>query len=78
MPNGSVPLATLPVGARAHVADIGRGHPLRRRLLELGFVRGAAVTVVRRAPMGDPVEIALGGTHLALRAEDLRDVWVRP
>lgn len=73
-----VALSTLPVGAEARVDRIGRTHPLRRRLLELGFVRGALVRVVRRAPLGDPLELTLGGTHLALRAAELEDVWVRP
>ena len=40
-----VALSTLPVGAQARVDRIGRAHPLRRRLLELGFVRGALVRV---------------------------------
>lgn len=45
--------------------------------MELGFVRGARVTVVRRAPMGDPVELRVGGTDLALRASDLLGIRVR-
>ena len=34
-------------------------------------------TVVRRAPMGDPVELRVGGTDLALRASDLLGIRVR-
>ncbi len=73
----SVGLSTLDVGAEARVDVIDKNHPLRRRLLELGFVRGAPVKVVRRALLGDPTELAIGGTHLALRASELRGVWVR-
>ena len=73
----SVGLGTLDVGAEARIDVIDKAHPLRRRLLELGFVRGAPVRVVRRAPLGDPTELALGGTHLALRASELRGVWVK-
>ncbi|WP_019585419.1 MULTISPECIES: FeoA family protein [Deinococcus] len=64
-------------GEAAHVVTLDPRHPLRRRLLELGFVRGARVAVVRRAPMGDPVEVRVNGTDLALRAQDLRGIRVR-
>ena len=64
-------------GETGHVLSLDREHPLRRRLLELGFVRGARVLVVRRAPLGDPVELRVGGTDLALRRADLRGIRVR-
>ncbi|GAA5437536.1 FeoA family protein [Deinococcus aquaticus] len=64
-------------GDTAHVVSLDPRHPLRRRLLELGFVRGAPVTVVRRAPMGDPLELRVNGTDLALRLADLRGIRVR-
>ena len=64
-------------GETAHVVALDPRHPLRRRLLELGFVRGAPVTIVRRAPMGDPLELRVNGTDLALRAADLRGIRVR-
>ena len=50
---------------------------LRRRLLELGFVRGAKVTVIRCAPLGDPTELRIGGAALALRKSDLHGITVR-
>ncbi|WP_309572267.1 ferrous iron transport protein A [Deinococcus sp.] len=64
-------------GETAHVVGLDPKHPLRRRLLELGFVRGAPVTIVRRAPMGDPLELRVNGTDLALRAADLKGIRVR-
>lgn len=64
-------------GEHAHVVGIAPGHPLRRRLLELGFVRGARVGVIRRAPLGDPTELRVGGSLLALRAADMQGVTVR-
>lgn len=70
-------LDTLRPGETAHILALDPRHPLRRRLLELGFVRGAPVTVVRRAPLGDPLEVRVGGTDLALRAADLRGIQVR-
>ena len=64
-------------GEAGYIVSLDRNHPLRRRLMELGFVRGARVSVVRRAPLGDPTELRLGGTDLALRASDLRGIQVR-
>lgn len=70
-------LSQLQPGQTGHIVTLDRQHPLRRRLMELGFVRGAPVTVVRRAPLGDPVELRVGATLLALRADDLRLIRVR-
>lgn len=70
-------LDQLQPGETAHVVALDPRHPLRRRLLELGFVRGAPVTIVRRAPLGDPLEVRINGTDLALRAADLVGIRVR-
>lgn len=75
--SGDVTLSSLKSGEAAHVVALDSQHPLRRRLLELGFIRGAKVAVVRLAPMGDPVHLRLGNTDLALRAADLVGVTVR-
>ena len=66
-------LADLEPGASARVAGVDAGSALGRRLLDLGFVPGTDVRVVRRAPLGDPVEYELRGYRLCLRrAEALR------
>ncbi|MBR0143837.1 MAG: ferrous iron transport protein A [Clostridia bacterium] len=49
--------------------------PLRRKLLELGFLSHPRITALFAAPTGDPVAYALGGTVVALRKKDAR--WVR-
>jgi Fe2+ transport system protein FeoA len=41
-----------------------------QRLLEMGFFEGSKVTLIRRAPLGDPLQIGLGDFHLSLRLED--------
>ncbi len=51
---------------------------LRRRLLEMGFCNGASVEVVRRAPLGDPIEFRLRGYHLSLREEQAAHVQIVP
>ncbi len=47
-----------------------------RRLRDLGFAPGELVTVVRRAPMGDPVLFRVVDTVVALRAEHTRQIRV--
>ena len=59
------------------VVSVGGEPDLRRRLLEMGFCNGAAVEVVRRAPLGDPIEFRLRGYHLSLREEQAKNVLVR-
>lgn len=71
-----VPLGELPVGARALVVEIGGHGKHQRRMLDMGFVPGAAVTVIRKAPLGDPIEYLIKDTAVALRHEDANTVLV--
>lgn len=43
---------------------------MRRRLLDLGFVTGALVEVVRKSPLGDPIAYRVSQTTIALRKEE--------
>lgn len=45
---------------------IGSG-AIRRRMLEMGLIEGSLVQVIKYAPLGDPVEICVAGTHVCLR-----------
>ena len=69
-------LNKLGIGCCGHVTAVGGDAELRRRLLEMGFCNGAKVEVIRRAPMGDPIEFRLRGYHLSLRDEQARHVSV--
>jgi ferrous iron transport protein A len=66
------------VGCSGQVCNITGDPDLRRRLLEMGFCNGAKVEVIRRAPMGDPIEFRLRGYHLSLRDEQARHVQILP
>jgi ferrous iron transport protein A len=70
-------LSQLGVGACGHVIHVEGDVELRRRLLEMGFCNGAAVEVVRRAPLGDPIEYRLRGYCLSLRQEQARHIRIR-
>jgi len=52
------------------------GAPVSRRLLDLGFVPGTSLKILRRAPLGDPIEIEIRGYRLCLRRSQLRDLEV--
>jgi ferrous iron transport protein A len=70
------PLSHLGIGCGGHVVTVGGDRDLRRRLLEMGFCNGAKVEVVRRAPLGDPIEFRLRGYHLSLRSDQAQHVVV--
>jgi Fe2+ transport system protein FeoA len=74
----AVPLVELAPGARAVVARVDPNVPLGRRLLDLGFVPGTPIRVLRRAPLGDPVSYELRGMRLCLRRSEACQVWVVP
>jgi Fe2+ transport system protein FeoA/Mn-dependent DtxR family transcriptional regulator len=71
-----VPLGELPVGSRARAVEIGGSGKHQRRMLDMGFVPGAEVAVMRRAPLGDPIEYHIKGTAVALRRQDADTVLV--
>ena len=58
------------VGHTARIAAVRGTGALRCRLLDMGLIPGTAVTVIKVAPMGDPIEIRLRGYELTLRKED--------
>ena len=67
MPSTSFTLAQLPIGVAAVIEHLPFGRPALTRLRELGLVPGTVVEVVRRAPLGEPIEILVRGSHIAMR-----------
>jgi len=63
-------LAELPEGESGLIVKIrGRG-AFRKRITEMGFVRGKEVTVVKAAPLQDPIEYKIMGYHVSLRKSE--------
>ncbi len=58
------------------IKSLPTGSPLLTRLRELGLLPGTAVRLVRRAPMGDPIQICLRGSHLSLRQREAEQVEI--
>ena len=49
----------------------------QRRLMDMGIVKGVEIKVIRKAPLGDPVEFFLRGYNLSLRRENASAIWVK-
>ena len=77
-PVDSCSLHALGVGCHGTVTSIGGDPDVRRRLLEMGFCNSTTVEVVRRAPLGDPIEFKLRGYCLSLRKEQAQFVQITP
>jgi ferrous iron transport protein A len=65
-------------GSNAVVHSVIGEDAIARRIADLGFWKGTSVTLVRRAPAGDPLEVKLRGFRLALRSEEALRVRVVP
>lgn len=69
-------LDVLPFGTTARVVAVSSHHPAARRLMEMGIVPGAQISVLRAAPFGDPLQIEVRGSLLALRRTEAAAVEV--
>jgi ferrous iron transport protein A len=76
--DAQIPLSALTVGASAVVRDFPKSGTAFIRLREMGVIAGTRVTLVRTAPMGDPIEIKLRGYNLTLRKSEADHVVVEP
>ena len=63
-------LDELKPGQKAIIHSLKHQGSRLQRLLEMGLFEGSEVTLVRRAPLGDPLEIKLIDCHLSLRVLD--------
>lgn len=70
-------LADVGVGQCAVVGRIACARPIRIRLLEMGLVPGTEVTVTRRAPLGDPIELSVRGYKLSIRKAEARSITLQ-
>ena len=71
-------LSELAVGASAIVREFPKTGAVFTRLREMGLLAGTRLTLVRAAPLGDPLEIKLRGYHLTLRTTEADHVIVEP
>ena len=69
-------LGGLPVGTTARVVAVNGTGQIAKRLMEMGVVPGAPVRVIKSAPLGDPLEVRVRNSHLALRRAEAQTVTV--
>lgn len=69
-------LSELIQGQSAEVAQISGNGAFRRRLYEMGVLKGVRVHVEKYAPLRDPIEIIIKGTHISLRVEEAAKISV--
>ncbi len=75
-PDSSRPLSELKPGQRATVLALDLPGSVKGRVLEMGLTKGTTVEVIRFAPLGDPMELKVRGSHISLRKADAAGIRV--
>ncbi len=71
-------LDQIPRGTLARIQDVTGDDTLAIRLMEMGLIEGEEIELIGAAPLGDPLEFAVRGYRLSLRANEARRVVVEP
>ena len=67
-------LADLSIGQSGYVRIVNGDGGRRRRIIDMGITPGTEIKIIKAAPMGDPIEIAMRGYSLSLRREDAQRI----
>ena len=71
-------LSDLKVGESARILTVGGEHTVRRHFLDMGLTPGTVATLIKTAPLGDPIELYIRGYELTLRKEDAAMIEAEP
>ena len=71
-------LNELKIGQCARITSVGGEGALRQHFLDMGVIPGVSVTVVKLAPMGDPMELRIHGYELTLRLAEAAEIEIEP
>ncbi|MCK4244193.1 MAG: ferrous iron transport protein A [Candidatus Omnitrophica bacterium] len=69
-------LDELKPGQKCHIAKVNAEGVTGQRLLDMGFVPGAKIHIIRNAPLVDPVEILLKGYHISIRHSESKEIEI--
>ena len=69
-----IPLSAFKQGERGVIIKVQGSGAFRKRLQEMGFIKGTEVFVEKYAPLRDPVELIVKGYHVSLRVEEATQV----
>lgn len=71
-----VRLHEVEINLKVRVVQVEPESKIRRRIMDMGIVKGTEIVVEGKAPMGDPIEIRVRGYNLSLRKNEARDIIV--
>ncbi|MGN0465993.1 MAG: ferrous iron transport protein A [Lachnospiraceae bacterium] len=63
-------LRDVPIGKTVKVKKLTGAGPVKRRIMDMGIIKGVELYVRKVAPLGDPIEVTVRGYELSLRKED--------
>ncbi len=69
-------LHELTAGSTARVTNLHAVGRYRKQLFSMGLVPGAEFTLVRRAPLGDPLQLKIKNSHISVRSNEAGDIEV--
>ena len=70
-------LKEVPIGEKAKVVKLHGEGAVKRRIMDMGIIRGVEVCVRKVAPLGDPMEVTVRGYELSLRKADTEMIEVQ-
>ena len=74
---GLISLAELEIGSKAVIRAINGHNAITRRLRDMGLIPNATVSCEHKAPLGDPIDILIKGSHLTLRKSEAEVIKVQ-
>lgn len=63
-------------GDRVSIVKINGSGAFKKRLLEMGFMKGVEIHIIKYAPLKDPIEVEIKGFHLSLRVNEAAEIEV--
>lgn len=74
--NDMIALKDLKKNETGVITEIRLGGHMKRRLTDMGITEGALVTMLRTAPLGDPIELRILGFRLCIRKKDAARIFI--
>jgi Fe2+ transport system protein FeoA len=69
-------LSEMKEGQTAMIDTVGGNSSLRRRILEMGILKGTQIYIEKYAPLKDPLELIIKGCHISIRVEEASSITV--
>lgn len=69
-------LSEMKEGGKGVIVRVAGNGALRRRILEMGIIKGTSIYVEKYAPLKDPVELIVKGFHISLRVDEAAQITV--